>query len=93
VSGDAGEAGACVPCPDGVFHCVQVRDSAPGAVQGARLDLTGTRQPDGTCRIGGVMLTCGGTGSFADTTPLTWTYANGTVTFEDPDRVFTCTPG
>jgi hypothetical protein len=70
--------------------CTQVKDPAPGAIQGASVDLQVALQPDGTCMLGGVALHCGGTGTFADGTPLTWTLANGVVTFQDSTRVFTC---
>jgi hypothetical protein len=100
MDGEAGlgsDAPSCVPCVGNVmttfgnqFKCTQVKDPSPGAIQGATVYLQPMPQAGGTCVIGGITLLCGGTGTFADCTPLTWTLANGVVTFQDSTRVFTC---
>lgn len=94
-AGASNDAGVCVPCtgtgPGMYLTCTQVKDPSPGAVQGAQVDLPAAAQADGTCLLGAVTLACGGTGTFADGTPLTWTLSQGVVTFEDSTRVFTCT--
>jgi hypothetical protein len=92
------DAGPCVPCHGTIIgplgnqlaDCTQVKDPAPGALQGAKIDLDVNMQPDGTCTFGGIALQCGGTGTFADGTPLMWSLAGGIVTLQDSTRVFTC---
>jgi hypothetical protein len=90
------DAGNCVPCMAHIGplmnrdKCTQVKDPAPGAIQGAEVDMQVTAEPDGTCLLDAITLLCGGTGTFADGTPLTWSIANGVVTFQDNTRIFTC---
>jgi hypothetical protein len=92
------DVGACVPChgtitgPLGnqLADCTQVKDPAPGAIQGAKIDLDVSSQPDGTCMFGGITARCGGDGTFGDGTPLMWSIAGGVVTLQDSTRVFSC---
>jgi hypothetical protein len=93
---ETADASDCVPCMGHIGPlmdldaCTQVKDPAPGAIQGAMVDMQVAAGADGTCMLDSIALQCGGTGTFADGTPLTWTLANGVVTFQDSTRVFTC---
>jgi hypothetical protein len=58
------EASACAPCPAS-YYCV-------AAPSGVTTTLSNTMDADGTCHVGGMTLLCGGTGTAANATALTW---------------------
>ena len=58
------DAGDCAPCP-AMYSCV----AAPSGLQVTETD---TQDPDGTCHVSGIKLYCGGTGTAANGSAVTW---------------------
>jgi len=100
VATDASDAGSCVPCKGSIidvlgrqlYECTQVKNPSPAAILGAKIDLVVTALPDGTCMLDCITLQCGGNGTFADGSPITWTLLNGVLSFQDSTRGYSCAP-
>ena len=52
-----------------MYACV----AAPSGRQATYAD---TQDPEGTCHVSGLTLSCGGTGTAANGSPITWAYGN-----------------
>jgi hypothetical protein len=73
-SSEAGaDAGSCPPCGSANASCIDV---GPAIVS----TLTMVQSTDGSCKIGGMILNCGGTGTAANGTPLSWGLAASSPT-------------
>jgi hypothetical protein len=72
----------CPPCAPS-YQCIEVG-------KGLTTTLNGTPQPDGSCKLAGLTLKCGGTGTDATGGSLTWSVPSGTLVISLSIGVLNC---